>query len=147
MAAPERLVLDGSIALAWCFPDEQAPYPQSVLSALGGKAEAVVPALWPLEVANALLMGERRKRSSQMDTVAWMGFLSALPITIDTQTATRAFGDIANLARTHRLTVYDAAYLELAMRLGVSLATLDGELAAAAKAVGVAIYKPAAGAE
>ena len=146
MAAPERFVLDGSIALAWCFPDEQAAYPQSVLSALGGKAEAVVPALWPLEVANALLMGERRKRSSQMDTVAWMGFLSALPITVDTEAATRAFGDITNLARTHRLTVYDAAYLELAMRLGIALATLDGELKAAAKAVGVALYKPAVGA-
>jgi predicted nucleic acid-binding protein len=143
MTAPERLVLDGSIALAWCFPDEQAPYPQSVLDALGGKAEAVVPALWPLEVANALLMGERRKRSSQMDTVAWMGFLSALPITVDTEAATRAFGDIVNLARTHRLTVYDATYLELAMRLGVGLATLDDELADAAKAVGVALYKPA----
>lgn len=144
MAAPERFVLDGSIALAWCFPDKQATYPQLVLDALGGKAEAVAPALWPLEVANALLMGERRKRSSQTDTVAWMGFLSALPITVDTEAAKRAFGDIANLARTHRLTVYDAAYLELAMRLGVGLATLDEELAAAAKAVGVALYKPAA---
>ena len=146
MTDPERLVLDGSIALAWCFPDEQAPYPQSVLSALGGKAEAVVPALWPLEVANALLMCERRKRSSQTDTVAWMGFLSALPITVDTEAAKRAFGDITNLARTHRLTVDDAAYLELAMRLGIALATLDGELKAAAKAVGVALYKPAVGA-
>ena len=97
------------------------------------------------EVANALLVGERRKRSSQMDTVAWMGFLSALPITIDTEAATRAFGDIMNLARTHRLTVYDATYLELAMRLGVGLATLDKELKTAAKTVGVALYKPAAG--
>ena len=142
MAGPERFILDGSIALAWCFPDEQALYPQSVLSALGGRAKAIVPALWPLEVANALLMGERRKRSSQVDTVAWMGFLSALPITVDTEAATRAFGDIANLARTHRLTVYDATYLELAMRLGVGLATLDKELATAAKTVGIALYKP-----
>ena len=89
-------------------------------------------------------MGERRKRSSQADTVAWMGFLSALPITIDTEAATRAFGDIANRARMHRLTVYDATYLELAMRLGVGLATLDEELENAAKAVGVALYKPQA---
>ncbi|MDB5352550.1 MAG: hypothetical protein JWN86_3797 [Planctomycetota bacterium] len=145
MAATERFVLDGSIALAWCFPDEEAPYPQSVLSALGGKAEAVVPALWPLEVANALLTGERRKRSSQADTVAWTGFLSALPITVDPGSATRAFGDIANLARTHRLTVYDATYLELAMRLGVALATLDDALEDAANAVGVALYTPGAG--
>ena len=145
MATTERLVLDGSIALAWCFPDEQAAYPRSVLDSLGGKAVAIVPALWPLEVANALLMGERRKRSSQMDTVAWMGFLSALPITVNTEAAARAFGDITNLARTHRLTVYDAAYLELAMRLGIGLATLDEELKAAAKAVGVALYEPAAG--
>jgi predicted nucleic acid-binding protein len=143
MAGPERFVLDGSIALAWCFPDEQAPYPQSVLSAFGGKVEAIVPALWPLEVANALLMGERRKRSSQADTITWMGFLSALPIKVDTEAATRAFGDIVNLARTHRLTVYDAAYLELAMRLGIGLATLDEKLAAAAKTVGIALYKPA----
>lgn len=140
-AKVEEFVLDGSVALAWCFPDEKAPYPQAVLDSLA-EARAVVPSLWHLEVGNSLLMGERRKRSSQADTAHWLGFLAPLPISVDEETPTRAWSDVLSLARAQNLSVYDAAYLELALRLGLPLATLERPLKAAAKAVGVPEYRP-----
>jgi predicted nucleic acid-binding protein len=133
------LVIDSSVAIAWCFPDEQDTYSQSVLDALDSE-QAIVPDLWHLELANTLVIGERRNRSTQADTVTWMGFLSALPITVDEETRAHAFAGTAGLARAHGLSVYDAAYLELAMRRGLQLATLDEKLLAAAVAAGVAIY-------
>ncbi len=136
-----RFVLDCSVALAWCFPDEQAPYPQSVLDALA-TAKAVVPSLWPLELANAFVMGERRQRSTPADTETWKSFLATLPIIIDAETSERAWNETLDLARRHNLTVYDAAYLELAIREGVPLATLDARLLKAATAEGVAAYDP-----
>jgi predicted nucleic acid-binding protein len=133
------LVIDSSVAIAWCFPDEKDDYAQSVLDALIS-APAFVPDLWHLEVANTLLVGERRKRSTQADTVAWMNFLAALPIAADEETKTYAFSDTANLGRSHNLSAYDAAYLELALRRGLLLATLDDKLKAAAHAVGVPLF-------
>ncbi len=137
----DEFVLDCSVALAWCFPDENAPYPQAILDSLID-ARAVVPSLWPLEVANALLIGERRKRSTQSDTVNWLAFLTSLPITVDDETNARAWSDILNHARSHRLSAYDAAYLELALRRGLPLATLDDDLKKATAAVGIAEYQP-----
>jgi predicted nucleic acid-binding protein len=136
---PQGLVVDSSVALAWCFSDEQDAYSQSVLDALASMP-AVVPELWHLEVANTLLVGERRKRSTQADTVQWMRFLAELPITVDEETKTHAFGDTANLARSQNLSAYDASYLELAMRRGLPLATRDEKLMSAANAVGVPLY-------
>jgi predicted nucleic acid-binding protein len=133
------IVIDSSVAIAWCFTDEQDFYSKSVLHALVFQ-EALVPNLWHLEVANALVVGERRKRSTQTETVAWMGFLSALPITVDGETKTRAFADSTHLARAHHLSAYDAAYLELAIRRGLPLATLDDKLKTAAKAAGVTLF-------
>jgi predicted nucleic acid-binding protein len=135
----DGLVIDSSVALAWCFPDEQGPYPQSVLDSLA-TAGAVVPSLWPLEVANALLMGERRKRSTPDETLKSVRFLDALPITQDDATGAQAFGYTLHLARAHSLSAYDAVYLELAMRRGLPLATLDDKLKTAAGAVGVPLY-------
>ena len=100
----------------------------------------MVPDLWHLEVANTLVVGERRKRTTQANTVTWLGFLSSLPIEVDEETKAHAFGDTISLARDHSLSVYDAAYLELAMRRGLPLATLDDKLKAAAQAAGVPIY-------
>lgn len=137
----EAFVLDCSVALAWCFPDEKADYPQSVLEALIG-TPAIVPGLWPLEVANCLLVGERRKRCTQSDTTTWLSFLRSLPISIDPETSNRAFSDGMNLARSHRLSAYDGAYLELALRLGAPLATLDDKLRSAMTAVGISLFKP-----
>lgn len=126
--------------MGWSFEDETDEYADAVLDQLA-KARAVVPALWPLEVANALLMGERRKRSTEADTIKWTGILSLLPIIIDDETNAHAWSDTLSLARGHNLTAYDAAYLELAIRRGLPLATIDGKLKLAAKAVGVAIFE------
>lgn len=134
-------VLDGSVALAWCFADETDPYADAIAKKFPD-VEAVVPALWYLEVTNVLLVGERRGRCDQTDTANWTTFLSSLPITVDEQTSNRAFSDVLALARTHNLSAYDAAYLELALRRGLPLATLDSSLRAAATKAGVAIYTP-----
>lgn len=138
-APKDGLVIDSSISIAWCFPDEQDDYSQAVLDALAS-TQAVVPYLWHLEVANTLLVGERRKRSTQANTVAWLGFLAALPIAVDEETKLHAFGGTLNLARDHNLSAYEAAYLELAMRRGLPLATLDDKLKGAAAAVGAPLF-------
>lgn len=135
----EGFVLDSSIALSWCFADEKDDYSQSVLDALAAEP-AYVPYLWHLEVANTLVVGERRKRSTQAETVAWLNFLTELPINVDEETKAHAFTDTTHLARTHNLSVYDAAYLELAMRRGLPLATLDEKLKVAAKATGLPMF-------
>ena len=138
-SSKEGLVIDSSVAIAWCFADERDDYSQSVLDAVAFQP-AFVPDLWHLEVANTLVVGERRKRSTQAETIAWLNFLAELPLIVDEETKTRAFADITNLARSHNLSAYDAAYLELALRRGLPLATLDEKLRTAAKAVGVALY-------
>lgn len=140
-ARPARtgVVIDSSVSIAWCFPDEKDQYSQGVLEALAS-IRAFVPYLWHLEVANTLIVGERRKRSTQANTVTWLGFLEALPIAVDEETSVHAFGSTLNLARDHNLSAYDAAYLELAMRLGLPLATLDDRLRVAAGNVGVPLF-------
>jgi predicted nucleic acid-binding protein len=129
------------LTVAWFFEDEADDYAQAVEDSLP-TASAVVPALWPLEVANALLMGERRKRATEAKVTTFLGLLQALPIGLDDETAGRAWDDSIHLARTHQLSAYDAAYLELALRRGLPLATLDEKLKAAAVAVGVPEYEP-----
>lgn len=138
MRTREEFVLDGSVAMAWFFADEVNDYANSVLAALA-TARAVVPSLWPLEVANTILVGERRKRSTEAQAAAWLGILKSLAIEIDGETKTRAWSDTLALARSRNLSAYDATYLELAMRRGLPLATLDEKLQNAALAVGVAI--------
>ena len=133
-------VLDNSIVMAWSFADETDAYADAVLDGLT-TSRAIVPVLWPLEVANALLMGERRKRSTEAETIKWTGILSSLPIVVDSETNAHAWRDTLSLARGHNLTTYDAAYLELAIRRGLPLATIDGKLKLAAKAVGVATFE------
>jgi predicted nucleic acid-binding protein len=137
----ESLVIDCSITMAWYFKDEATPYSNAVRLVLATE-RAAVPAVWPLDVANVLLMGERRKRSTQAKATKWLRFLSALPIAVDTQTPHLAFDPILGLARSHKLTACDAAYLELAMRLGLPLAARDDSLEKAAQAVGVPLFAP-----
>jgi len=139
--AVTSFVLDCSVTVAWCFPDEKAPYPQSVLDAQVD-TPAIVPALFHLEVANCLLVGERRKRSTPADTAMWLTFLRALPITVDDETGARAWSDTLALARAHNLSVYDAAYLELSLRRGLTVATLDDKLKAAMATAGVEQFVP-----
>lgn len=140
--AAKNFVLDCSLTVAWFFEDEMNRYAQAVEDSLS-MASAVVPVLWPLEVANALLVGERRSRATEANVTTFLRLLAALPIALDDDTASRAWQHSLHLARSHRLSVYDAAYLELALRQGLPLATLDDRLAAAAAAAGVPVYKPA----
>jgi predicted nucleic acid-binding protein len=140
--AAKTFVLDCSLTVAWFFEDEMNRYAQAVEDSLASAA-AVVPGLWPLEVANALLAGERRSRATEAKVTTFLRLLAALPIALDDDTASRAWQHSLHLARSHRLSVYDAAYLELALRQGLPLATLDDRLAAAATAAGVPAYKPA----
>jgi predicted nucleic acid-binding protein len=137
----EAFILDASVALAWCFSDEADPYADAIAKKFPA-IDAVVPSLWHLEVANVFLVGERKERCEQADTTTWTAYLASLPITLDEQTSGRAFSDILNLARTHNLSVYDAAYLELALRRRLPLATLDTPLRTAATAAGVTLYAP-----
>jgi predicted nucleic acid-binding protein len=136
-----EFVLDGSLALAWFFRDQADPYADAV-AARFPSAHAAVPLIWPLEVANALLMGERRRRSTEAQAAKWLTYLGFLPIAVDDETNDRAWGEVLSLARAHRLSAYDAAYLELALRRGLPLATLDDKLRAAASAAGVPAFAP-----
>lgn len=137
----QEFILDCSVTMAWYFKDEANAYANAVRKALS-RARAVVPALWPLEVANILVLGERRQRSTEAEASKWLGYLQMLPIRVDEETAARAWSDILHVARSHDLSVYDAAYLELANRLGMPLASLDDKLKATAVSAGVAEYKP-----
>lgn len=139
MTSPKEFVLDGSVTMAWYFADESNAYADAVLSDLES-ARALVPSLWKLEVANTVLVGERRKRSTEAQAAAWLGILESLSIEVDDETTSHAWSGTLALARSHNLSAYDAAYLELAMRRGLPLATLDAKLKAAATAVGVALH-------
>jgi len=130
------LVLDGSATLAWCFEDEQSDKTEKLRHEVRARG-AIVPRLWRLEVTNVLVNAERRGRMAPATTASLLGLLGEMPIIIDDETDRRAFGDTLHLARAHDLSTYDAAYLELAMRRALPLATLDRELARAAKRTGV----------
>lgn len=132
------LVLDNSVALAWCFEDERTDPTEALLDRVAEQG-AVVPQLWPLEALNGLLVAERRGRIHQDQRRRLAAFLAELPITIDPETAERSWSATARLADAHRLTAYDAAYLELAQRLSLPLATRDAALTAAARGAGVVV--------
>jgi predicted nucleic acid-binding protein len=128
-------VLDASTAISWYFPDEEHSDALTAWKRLR-QDDALVPAHWWFEVRNIMLIGERRKRSLESQTFDFVARLARTRIL----EAPRPDGpDIFVLARRHRLTFYDAAYLELAQREGIALATLDNKLAAAARAEGVAL--------
>src|SRR5690348_16835399 len=140
MDATDAFVLDGSVTLAWGFEDEDDEYAGAILDRMP-ELQAHVPALWHLEVANALVVGERRRRTTPADVAQFLAILGAFPITIDDETITRAWSDTLHLARAHNLSTYDVAYLELAIRRGLPLASLDDRLKAAATAVGVPLFQ------
>ena len=127
-------VVDASLALAWCFDDEATAATDALLVRAAAEG-MVVPPLWFLEVANALLTAERRGRLTPEQTLEVLTRLAALPAERDGADVSPTA--VLALARAQRLTAYDAAYLELAIRRGLPLATLDGELRRAGGAVGV----------
>jgi predicted nucleic acid-binding protein len=125
-------VLDASVALAWMLPDEaHAAEARRLIEAVVEEG-AVVPGHWRLEVGNGLLMAEQRRRVPQGTMAAMLGRLAALPIALDPETAARAWDAAPTLARRHGLSLYDAAYLELAVREGLALASFDASLRRAA---------------
>lgn len=131
-------VLDCSVALTWCFQDEATPDTDALLDRLRDEG-AVVPTVWALELGNVLVQGERRGRLSAAELVARLDLIAELPIMVDDATTERALRETVALARAEQLTTYDAAYLELAMRRGLPLATRDGDLQRAAARNGVAV--------
>jgi predicted nucleic acid-binding protein len=132
------LVLDSSVTIAWAYHDETTAPVLHVFERTIATG-AWVPALWRLEVANILEMGVRRGRNEAAFRDETLADLSLLPISLDPETDRQAWGATLGLASIHRLTLYDAAYLELAQRRALPLATLDKQLRAAANTEGVAL--------
>lgn len=130
-------VLDCSAAVPWVFADEVAEACDGLLDRLAEGERAWVPALWHLELGNVLLGAQRRGRIDQAGIEAFFARLGTFDIQVDSETMARAWGKTLDLALLHRLSTYDAAYLELALRRDLPLATLDNALIAAARACGV----------
>ena len=143
MTPRQGFVLDASVVMAWCFGDEEAPYADAVLESLSAR-EAVAPSVWPLEVGNVLVAGERRGRLSAASAARFLTLLAGLPIRVVEDSPDILLSQVLALAREHGLSTYDASYLSCAMRLGLPLATLDARLAAAAGRCGVPVFDPAA---
>jgi predicted nucleic acid-binding protein len=133
------IVVDASVALAWCFPDESSAYAEAVLLAVKGR-RILVPSVWPLEITNAIVAAERRGRILPKDVAYFVELLEVLEIRQDSLSVGRAFVGILPLARAYGLSAYDAAYLELAIRIGAGLATLDAQLEKAARDADVEIF-------
>lgn len=131
-------VLDSSVALAWVLKGERTSRTEA-LRVRAGEYGALVTSLWAIEVANVLMTYERRAIITTADRTNAIGLYSGLPIETDNQTAARAWGTAFDLAIAHKLSVYDAGYLELALRSGLPLATMDRALAKAAMASGVVV--------
>ena len=134
-------VLDASVTMAWCFADEGTTFTEAVLDRLRVEG-AVVPAVWSLEVTNTLVLGERRQRASPAEIVAFARLLQTLPIEIEAASElSTALGPVHALAREHGLSSYDASYVELALRRGLPVATLDARMLTAAARLGVPVIE------
>jgi predicted nucleic acid-binding protein len=131
-----QFVLDASMALSWCFEDETDQMAERVLDSLT-ESEALVPAIWFLEVANGLLAAERKKRTTPARVDECLDLIGALPVIVDVDAYST---DVIGLARKAGLSAYDAAYLELAIRHALPLATRDRALRLAAEKVGIVMF-------
>ncbi|MBD2505706.1 type II toxin-antitoxin system VapC family toxin [Nostoc muscorum FACHB-395] len=133
-----QFVLDCSVAISWCLVDENDDYANDIL-AMMPDSEAFVPGIWSLEIANTLVVAERRNRMTKKQSEQAIALLQSLLIQVDLFTDAKALDATLNLARQEGLAAYDAAYLELALRLQLPLATLDTRLAEAATRCGVGL--------
>ncbi|MBV9081248.1 MAG: type II toxin-antitoxin system VapC family toxin [Acidobacteriaceae bacterium] len=133
-------VLDASLTLSWAFEDEATPFTDEVLARLK-HTSALAPALWPFEIASVLSTAERQGRIQPDQQTEFLEWLRQLPVAIEHRPTTWVCQQILPLTRAYRLSAYDAAYLELARREGLPLATLDGDLQTAARAHGVALLE------
>ncbi len=134
-------VADASVAVGWVHPAQATPPTDAMLDAIAGGAILEVPALWPLEVANALTVLVRRRKLTEDERHTGLGWLRALPLRVDHEMSSLAFSRLSELATTHHLSVYDAAYLELAQRRKLALGCNDGPLRKAATQCGVDVWE------
>lgn len=135
------VVLDASVTLAWCFEDESDQYSQSVLKH-AAQTSFIVPSIWPLEIANVLLVTERKGRITTAASVQFIGLMADLPITVELEPRLHHQDELMGLARRHNLSAYDASYLRLALKRGAALATKDASLVKAASDAGVPYWNP-----
>ena len=136
-----RFIVDASVALCWYFEDQKTAYTEAVFDCLARGDAALVPAVWPLEVVDSLVVAVRQKTVSAAQLETFVGDLKDLPVEVDTQGIERVYSSIVRLSQQHQLSSYDAAYLDLALVEGLPLATLDKNLRAAAKRAGVRLFK------
>jgi predicted nucleic acid-binding protein len=137
-------VLDASVAMLWLVPQTNpagVPYATAVLAAIKGTPTSV-PSLWAVEVANVTAKVESKGLVTEAQSQYFIALVERLDVSTDPATAAHALGETLNLARRYKLSAYDATYLELALRMGLPLATLDADLAKAAKKAGVPAFKP-----
>jgi predicted nucleic acid-binding protein len=134
----EGFVVDNSVVMSWCLRDDAGPFADAVLGRLEDCA-ALVPSVWPLELANTLLTAERRKLITESDAVRFISLLTKLPISIECDPQRNRMTELNSLGRKHGLSSYDASYLSLAMKTGLPLATLDEKLKRSARRAGVAL--------
>jgi len=127
----DDFVVDNSVVMTWCFADETNQYADQILDRLE-VSNGFVPSIWPLEVCNVLLVAERKMRIGEADSIRFISLLADLPIIVDQEPPERMFKEIFALAQKHKLSSYDASYLDLAMRKGLPIATFDKNLVAAA---------------
>lgn len=136
-----RFVVDASVVLTWCFPDEHSALSQRVAEMFQHGDSAITPSFWPHEVLNALLVGEKRKRISRDLIRTFLNDLATLPIVLEGLQADVVFNRIQSLGREYGLTPYDAAYLDLAQANDLPLATLDEDLIRACAKTGVELVR------
>jgi predicted nucleic acid-binding protein len=136
-ALKASFVVDASVGFAWVYPGQATPETDQLLNAVAAGAMVIVPALWYLEMANVLLIAQRRLRLTSVQRRVALEKLTAMQFTVDEEGARHAFGKTSELAEKYGLTIYDATYLELALRRSLPLATRDEALKTAAKQCGV----------
>lgn len=134
-------MIDNSVVLAWAFEDEKSEYALDVVRALLDFAP-LVPAIWPLEIGNALLVAQRRKRIDAAASTRILAEIAGLEIQVVQEPPDRMLNEIFALARENQLSTYDASYLDLAHRRGVPLATQDRSLRRAVGRCGVVLFQP-----
>jgi predicted nucleic acid-binding protein len=132
VSATKRCVVDASVGLSWVHPGQATKETNQLLESFKQGTSLLVPSMWFLEMANALLVLERRGRLGAQERQDALQALGCLPLQVDSEAHLKAFGDISRLATAHNLSVYDATYLELAVRMRLPLATKDAALKAAA---------------
>jgi predicted nucleic acid-binding protein len=136
------LVLDNSVSAAWCFEDQSTPYTDAVLQAVIDGADVIVPAIWRLEVVNALVVAERRKKVAPEKSARFVWDLQQFSISVDLDGLDQVFRFVLDQARLHQRSAYDASYLELAWRRSLPLATKDEPLRKVAERLGIELFQP-----